>query len=344
MSSDLPLFPSTIVGSYPQPDWLIDRGNLKKQFPPRTRARELWRIDEAYLDAAQDDATRLAILDQERAGLDIVTDGEIRRESYSNHFATALAGVDLDNPGRALDRSGEEVFVPRISGRIRRKYPVGVDDVKFLRANTDRRIKYTVPGPFTMSQQAQNDFYETDREAALDYAAAVNEEIRDLFAAGADVVQLDEPYMQARPEAARDYGVEALNRAFDGVDGTTCVHICFGYAALIHERPEGYSFLPELAKTGCNQVSIETGQSNLDCEVLESLGDKHILLGVLDLSTDDVESVETIKARVHRALEHVAPERILLAPDCGMKYLSRDAAFGKLSNLAEAGRQLRAEV
>lgn len=344
MSSDLPLFPSTIVGSYPQPDWLIDRGKLKKQFPPRTRAQELWRIDEAYLDAAQDDATRLAILDQEQAGLDIVTDGEIRRESYSNHFATALAGVDLDNPGRALDRSGEEVFVPRIAGRIRRRYPVGVDDVKFLRANTDRLVKYTVPGPFTMSQQAQNDFYATDREAALDYAAAVNEEIKDLFAAGADVVQLDEPYMQARPEAAREYGVEALNRAFDGVDGTTCVHICFGYAALIHERPEGYSFLPELAKTGCSQVSIETGQSNLDCAVLEHLGDKRILLGVLDLSTEDVESVDTIKARVRRALDHVAPERILLAPDCGMKYLSRDSAFGKLSNLAEAGRQLRAEI
>jgi 5-methyltetrahydropteroyltriglutamate--homocysteine methyltransferase len=244
MSSDLPLFPSTIVGSYPQPDWLIDRGKLVKQFPPRTRARELWRIDEEYLDAAQDDATRLAILDQERAGLDIVTDGEIRRESYSNHFATALSGVDLDNPGKALDRSGEAVYVPRITGRIRRKYPVGVGDVKFLRANTDRFVKYTVPGPFTMSQQAQNDYYATDREAALDYAAAVNEEIRDLFAAGADVVQLDEPYMQARPDAAREYGVEALNRALDGIDGTTCVHICFGYAALIHERPEGYSLLP----------------------------------------------------------------------------------------------------
>ena len=343
MNKELPLFPSTIVGSYPQPDWLIDREKLAKQFPPRTRAKELWRIDPGYLGAAQDDATRLAILDQERAGLDIVSDGEIRRESYSNHFATALDGVDLDNPGQALDRSGEPVYVPRIVGPIRRKHPVGTADVKFLRANTDRRIKFTVPGPFTMSQQAQNEFYETEREAALDYAAAVNEEIRDLFAAGADVVQLDEPYMQARPEKAREYGVEALNRALEGISGTTCIHICFGYAALIHERPEGYSFLPELSATSCNQVSIETGQSGLDCEVLASLPDKHVLLGVLDLSTDDVETVETIKERVRRALEYAKPERLLLAPDCGMKYLSREAAFGKLKNMAEAGRQLRRE-
>lgn len=344
MTSTLPLFPCTIVGSYPQPDWLIDRQKLSKQFPPRTRALELWRVDQDYLQAAQNDATRLAILDQERAGLDIVTDGEIRRESYSNHFATALDGVDLDNPGKALDRSGEPVFVPRIVGPIRRKYPVGIDDLKFLRANTDRRVKFTVPGPFTMSQQAQNDFYATDREAALDYATAVNEEIKDLFAAGADVVQLDEPYMQARPEKAREYGVEALNRALDGVSGTTCVHICFGYAALIHERPEGYSFLPELSNTTCQQVSIETGQSNLDCKILESLDNKYILLGVLDLSTDDVESVDTIKQRVRRAMEHADPARLLLAPDCGMKYLSRDAALGKLTNMAEAARQLRKEL
>ena len=341
MPRDLPLFPATIVGSYPQPDWLIDRNKLKKQFPPRTRAKALWRIDEALLEAAQNDATRLAILDQERAGLDIVTDGEIRRESYSNHFATALDGVDTDNPGTALDRSGEPVFVPRIVGRIRRKYAVGVEDVKFLRENTDRFIKFTVPGPFTMSQQAQNDYYDSDAEAALDYAKAVNEEIRDLFAAGADVVQLDEPYMQARPEKAREYGVEALNRALDGIDGTTCIHICFGYAALIHERPEGYSFLPELEKTCCSQVSIETGQSGLDCKVLESLPGKQILLGVLDLSTEEVETVASIKARVERALEYVEPGRILLAPDCGMKYLSRDAAFGKLSAMSQAARELR---
>lgn len=343
MSREIPLFACTIVGSYPQPEWLIDREKLSQQFPPRTRALELWRIDESYLNAAQDDATRLAILDQERAGLDIVSDGEIRRESYSNHFATALDGVDLDNPGKALDRSGEPVFVPRIVGPIRRKRPVGVEDMRFLKANTDRKVKFTVPGPFTMTQQAQNDYYESEREAALDYATAVNEEIADLFAAGADVVQLDEPYMQARPDKARDYGVEALNRALEGIDGVTCIHICFGYAALIHERPEGYSFLPELANTNCHQVSIETGQSNLDCEVLRSLDDKRVLLGVLDLSTDEIETVDTIKKRVRRALEHIEPERILLAPDCGMKYLSRDAAYGKLRNMALAAAQLRVE-
>jgi 5-methyltetrahydropteroyltriglutamate--homocysteine methyltransferase len=343
MSKTLPLFPSTIVGSYPQPEWLIDRDKLKKQFPPRTRALELWRIDADLLDAAQDDATRLAILDQERAGLDIVSDGEIRRESYSNHFATALDGVDLDKPGKALDRSGEPVFVPRITGPVRRKHAVGVSGVKFLRANTDRLIKFTVPGPFTMTQLAQNDYYKDEAEAAMDYAAAVNEEIKDLFAAGADVVQLDEPYMQARPEKAREYGVDALNRALDGIDGKTCIHFCFGYAALIHERPEGYSSLPELSNTCCRQVSIETGQSGLDCKVLESLPDKEILLGVIDLSSNDVESVETIKDRVRRALDYVDAKRIILAPDCGMKYLSREAAFGKLSAMSQAGRELRAE-
>jgi len=340
----LPLLPCTIVGSYPQPDWLIDRKLLSGRFPPRTRAKELWRVDEAFLREAQDDATRLAIRDQELAGLDIVSDGEIRRESYSNHFATALDGVDLENPGKALDRSGEPVFVPRIVGPIRRRRPVGVEDVKFLRAHTDRGVKFTVPGPFTMAQQAQNDHYPSVREAALDYAAAVNEEIRDLFAAGADVVQIDEPYMQARPEAAREFGVEVLDRALDGIDGTTCVHICFGYAALIHERPEGYSFLPELAGACCNQVSIETGQSNLDCTVLESLGDKTILLGVLDLSSNEVESVEVIKQRVRRALDHVDVSRVILAPDCGMKYLTREAAFGKLAAMARAAAELREEL
>jgi 5-methyltetrahydropteroyltriglutamate--homocysteine methyltransferase len=344
MANELPLFPCTIVGSYPQPDWLIDREALSKQFPPRTRAAKLWRIDPGHLAAAQDDATRLAILDQERAGLDIVSDGEIRRESYSNHFATALDGIDLDNPGKALDRSGEPVFVPRITGPIRRRHPVGVENVKFLKRNTSRRIKFTVPGPFTMTQQAQNDYYGSEAAASLDYAAAVNEEIRDLFAAGADVVQLDEPYMQARPDKAREYGLTALERALEGIRGRTCVHICFGYAALIHERPEGYSFLPELDATPCRQVSIETGQSRLDCSVLESLADKEILLGVLDLSSNEVESVETIKARVRRGLEHVAAERIILAPDCGMKYLSREAAYGKLSAMVQAARELREEA
>jgi len=341
--SELPLFPCTIVGSYPQPDWLIDRASLSKQFPPRTRAKELWRIDEEWLADAQRDATRLAILDQERAGLDVVTDGEICRESYSNHFATSLDGLDLDNPGEALDRSGEPVYVPRIVGPIKRRHAIGTGDVEFLKAATDRRIKITVPGAFTMQQQAQNDYYASDREAALAYAAAINEEIKDLFAAGADVVQMDEPYMQARPAKAREYGVEVLNRALDGVEGRTCLHICFGYAALIHERPEGYSFLPELAGTSCGQVSIETGQSGLDCSVLETLPDKDILLGVLDLSTNEVESVATIKERVRRALPHVDKERIFLAPDCGMKYLTREAAFGKLQTMCAAARELREE-
>jgi 5-methyltetrahydropteroyltriglutamate--homocysteine methyltransferase len=340
---NLPLFPCTIVGSLPQPEWLIDRAKLAGQFPPRTRAKELWRVQGAYLQEAQRDATRLAVAAQEAAGLDIIGDGEIARESYSNHFATALDGIDLDNPGKALDRSGEPVYVPRITGPIRRRHAVGVEDVRFLRSLTDRPIKFTVPGPFTMSQQAQDDHYGSRGAAAMDYAAAVNAEVRDLLAAGADVVQLDEPYMQARPEAAREYGLEALNRALEGVGGRTCVHICFGYAALIHARPEGYSYLPELAGACCDQVSIETAQSNLDCSVLDHLPDKDILLGVLDLSTPEVEDVATITQRVRRALDHVNPRRVVLAPDCGMKYLSPEAAYGKLANMVAAARDLREE-
>ena len=336
------LFPTTLVGSYPQPDWLIDRKKLAGRFPPRVRARELWRVPEPYLAEAQDDATRLAIEAQEAAGLDIVTDGEIRRESYSNRFATALEGVDIENPGSALDRSGHPNPVPRVVGRIRRKHPVEVQDLLFLKKHTSKKTKITVPGPFTMSQQAQNDAYETEEELALDYAAAVNEEIKDLFAAGADVVQIDEPYMQARPEKARQYGVAALTRALDGVTGTTAVHICFGYAAIIHERPSGYSFLPELAAVPTRQVSIETAQSNLDTSVLASLPGKTVILGVLDLSTHEVESAETVAARIERALPHVPAERIIAAPDCGMKYLPRDVAFGKMSAMV-AGATLARE-
>src|ERR1700687_4507910 len=261
----LPLLPTSLVGSYAQPDWLIDRKKLAGRFPPRVRARELWRVDPDWLDQAQDDATLVAIRDQERAGLDIITDGEMRRESYSNRFATALEGVDIDNPGTALDRSGHPNPVPRVTGKVRRKHPVEVRDLEFLRANTDRMIKITVPGPFTMSQQAQNDFYKDEQEMVFDYAAAVNAEIKDLFAAGADVVQIDDPYMQARPEKARKFGLAGLNAALDGVNGTTAVHICFGYAAIIHVRPEGYSFLPELADSPVEQVSIETAASQLDC-------------------------------------------------------------------------------
>lgn len=337
------LFPTTIVGSFPQPDWLIDRAKLAGRFPPRVRARELWRIAPQYLEEAQDDATLLAIRAQEEAGLDIVSDGEIRRESYSNRFATALDGVDLDHPGSALDRSGHANPVPRIVGRIRRRHAVEVRDLKFLRAHTDREVKITVPGPFTMLQQAQNDFYASEEEAAMDYAAAVNEEIRDLFAAGADVVQIDEPYMQARPAKAREYGLKALNRALDGISGTTAVHICFGYAAIIHERPSGYSFLPELAQCSCRQVSIETAQSHLDCAALQALDGKRVMVGCIDLSDPAVESVDTIVERIRRALPYVKPENVILAPDCGMKYLAREVAVGKLRAMVEAAKRLREE-
>jgi 5-methyltetrahydropteroyltriglutamate--homocysteine methyltransferase len=337
------LFPTTLVGSYPQPEWLIDRAKLAGRFPPRVRARELWRVAEPYLAEAQDDATIMAIKAQEEAGLDIVTDGEIRRESYSNRFATALEGVDIDNPGTALDRSGHPNPVPRVVGKIRRRRPVEVEDLKFLRRHTTRMVKITVPGPFTMSQQAQNAFYPSEEEAAMDYAAAVNEEIRDLFAAGADVVQIDEPYMQARPEKARQYGLKALNRALDGITGTTAVHICFGYAAIIHTRPSGYSFLPELADCGCKQVSIETAQSNLDCAVLTKLAGKKVMVGCINLEDQNVETPATVVARIKRALPYVKKEDVILAPDCGMKYLPRDVAFGKMKAMVEAARILRAE-
>ena len=340
----LPLLPTSIVGSMPQPDWLIDRDRLSHRFPPRVRARELWRPAPEFLREAQDDATLLAIAAQEQAGLDILTDGEIRRESYSNHFATALDGVDIDNPGEALDRSGHPNPVPRVAGPIHRPGPVEAADVEFLRRHTDRVIKATVPGPFTMSQQAQDDHYHNPRDVALAYAEAVNAEIHDLFSAGADIVQIDEPYMQARPDPAREYGVEALNRALDAAPGTTAVHICFGYAAIIHERPAGYSFLPELEGCNCDQVSIETAQSQLDVSVLAELPSKSIILGVLDLSTPEVESADLVADRVRRALDVVGPERVILATDCGMKYLPRSAAQGKLAAMTEAARKLRAEV
>ena len=338
------LFPTSLVGSYPQPDWLIDRERLAHRFPPRVRALELWRVDPAYLEQAQQDATLLAIRAQEDAGLDIITDGEMRRESYSNRFATALDGVDIDNPGTALDRSGHPNPVPRIVGPIRRRHPVEVDDLKFLRAHTDRTVKITVPGPFTMAQQAQNDYYPNREAAAFGYAEAVNDEVRDLFEAGADIVQLDEPYLQARPEEARSYGVAVLNRALQGITGTTAVHVCFGYAAIIHDRPEGYSFLPELAAARCDQVSIETAQSGLDCSVLAGLDGKTIILGVLDLNDAAVETPAQIADRVRRALPYVPAERLVLAPDCGMKYLPRDSAAGKLAAMAGAAAQLRAEA
>ena len=329
---------TSLVGSYAQPDWLIDRERLRDRFPPRIRATELWRVARGYLEEAQDDATRLAIADQERAGLDIVTDGEMRRESYSNRFATALEGVDVENPGTALDRSGHPNPVPRVVGPVARRHPVQVRDMQFLRTYTSRQTKMTVPGPFTMSQQAQDDYYRAPDALGMAYADAVRAEILDLFEAGADVVQVDEPYMQARPEAARDYGLDVVRRATDGIAGTTAIHICFGYAAIIHDRPSGYSFLPELAATECDQISIETAQSGLALDVLDALTSKTIILGALDLSTDEVEAPETVADRIRRAFPHADPGRLIAAPDCGMKYLPRHAAYGKLEALVAGAR------
>ncbi|QZH76591.1 MAG: 5-methyltetrahydropteroyltriglutamate--homocysteine methyltransferase [Erythrobacter sp.] len=338
------LLPTSLVGSYAQPEWLIDRAKLAGRFPPRTRQKELWRIPEDMLEEAWDDATVYAIHEQERAGLDIITDGEMRRESYSNRFATALDGVDMDNHGTALDRSGEPVPVPRVVGEISRRHAVQVRDVEFLKAHTSKPVKITVPGPFTMSQQAQDDYYGDPEALAVAYGKAVNGEIKDLFAAGADVVQLDEPYMQARPDKARAFGLTALAAALEGVQGTTALHICFGYAHLIHERPEGYSFLPELAAAAVGQISIETAQSNLDTAVLEKLPGKTVILGVLDLSTHEVEAPDVVAARIRRALPHVAPERLVIAPDCGLKYLPREVAFGKMQAMAQGAAIVRGEL
>jgi 5-methyltetrahydropteroyltriglutamate--homocysteine methyltransferase len=338
------LFPTTIVGSYPQPDWLIDRPLLAANTPPRVRMRQLWRVAPEFLEAAQDDATLIAIRDQERAGIDIVTDGEIRRESYFNRFATALDGIDLDNPGTVISRTGKPALVPRVVGRVRRLHPVSVRDVQFLRANTDRQIKITVPGPFTMTELARNDYYTSAAELAMDYAAAVNAEIRDVFAAGADVVQIDEPYMQAHPAEARSYGIRALQRALDGATGTTVVHVCFGYGAMVKGKPARYDFLSELAGTDVRQVSVETAQPVLECSVLGDLAPKTVVLGVLDLSTSDVESPEVVADRIRRALPYVAAERLVVAPDCGMKYLTRDVAFAKLAAMVQGAQLMRLEL
>lgn len=338
------MLPTTLVGSLPQPDWLLNREMLAGNMPPRVRMRDLWRVAPEWLEQAQDDATLLAIRDQERIGIDILTDGEMRRESYSNRFATALEGVDLDNPGTVISRSGQQVLVPRVVGKIRRKHAVEVRDVQFLRANTDRTIKITVPGPFTMAQQAKNDYYPSDEAMALDYAAAVNEEIKDLFAAGADIVQVDEPYMQARPDQARAYGLKAFRRAIEGVEGATAVHICFGYGHIVKGKPAGYAFLEEFADTPVEQVSVETAQPSLDCSVLEKLRGKTIILGVLNLGTQQVESAETVAGRIRRALPYVNPDLLVIAPDCGLKYLPRESALGKLKALVEGAHIVRAEI
>jgi 5-methyltetrahydropteroyltriglutamate--homocysteine methyltransferase len=340
----LPLLPTTVVGSYPQPGWLIDRDKLSARLPPRVRARDIWRVPEPWLEEAQDDATLIAIRDMERAGIDIITDGEMRRESYSNRFATALDGVDLDNPATQVGRTGKANLVPRVVGRIRRREPVEVRDVAFLRRHTNRIVKITLPGPFTLAQQALDDFYGDEEAMAMDYADAVNAEARDLKAAGADIVQLDEPWLQARPDQAKRYGVAAINRALAGVPGPTAVHLCFGYAHVVHDKPSGYSFLPQLADSIADQISIEAAQPKLDLGVLEDLSPKAIILGVISLAGEGVETAEEVAARIRRGLKHVPAARLIPAPDCGMKYLSRGAAFAKLQALAEGAAIVRAEL
>jgi 5-methyltetrahydropteroyltriglutamate--homocysteine methyltransferase len=334
---------TTVVGSYPQPSWLIDRDKLGAKVP-RVRAPEIWRVAKEWLEEAQDDATRLAIRDMELAGVDIISDGEMRRESYSNRFATALEGVDLENPGTTINRSGARSVVPRITGPIRRKRPVEVRDVEFLRAHTAKRIKITLPGPFTMAQQAQDDHYRDEEALAMAYAAAVNEEIRDLKRAGADVVQLDEPWLQARAERAARYGVKAINRALAGIDGTTVVHLCFGYAAAVKDKPSGYSFLEQLAGTSASQISIEAAQPRLDLSIVRALAPKCVMVGVVDLGTAEVETPEAVAQRIRAALEHVPAEKLVVAPDCGMKYLPRAAAFGKLVSLVRGAALVRREL
>ena len=338
------LLPTTVVGSYPQPDWLIDRDNLKGRLPPRVRAREIWRIAPPFLEQAQNDATLLAIRDMERAGIDIITDGEIRRESYSNRFATALSGIDLDNPAAVPGRTGGSVTVPRVVGPIRRLRPVEVRDVEFLRRNTDRTIKITLPGPFTMSRQAKNEYYKDEEELVMDYAAAVNAEIRDLKAAGADVIQLDEPWVQARPEEARRLALPAIDRALEGISGPTALHLCFGYAYVARNKPSGYSFLPELTGTVAEQISIEAAQPKLDLATLDGLADKTVIFGVISMGDPQPETPEIVAVRIRRALEHIPPERLIPAPDCGMKYISRDTAFAKLKALADGAAIVRREL
>ncbi|MFM9967036.1 MAG: uroporphyrinogen decarboxylase family protein [Burkholderiales bacterium] len=338
------LLPTTVVGSYPQPEWLVDRALLTSKMPPRVRAKEIWRIPEQFLEQAQDDATILAIRDMERAGIDIITDGEIRRESYSNRFATALEGIDLERPGETVARTGNKSIVPRVVGKIRRKHAVEMRDVEFLRKNTNRTIKITVPGPFTMAQQTQNDFYKDEEEMAFDYAIALNEELRDLKAAGADVLQIDDPWLQARPEAANRYGVKVINRALQGIPGPTVVHLCFGYAYVVFNKPAGYTFLAQLADCSVEQISIEAAQPNVDFGVLKALSNKKMVLGMISLGDNRIESADEVAARVRNALKHIPAERLILAPDCGMKYLARDVAFGKLKALADGAAIVRREL
>ena len=346
MSLPKHILPTTVVGSYPQPEWLVDRTLLSKSVP-RTRMHEMWRIPEDRLEEAQNDATVVAIRDMERAGIDIVTDGEIRRESYSNRFATALEGIDADNPAMIVARTGNKTTpVPRVVGKVRRARPIELSDMEFLRRNTDRAAKITLPGPFTMSQQAKNEFYKDEEELAMAFAEAVNEEALDLQKAGADVIQLDEPWVRNNPEVAKRYAVKAINRALKGITVPTVVHLCFGYAAVVpgSTKPAGYSFLSELADTTANQISIEAAQPKLDLGVLKDLSSKTIMLGVLDLGNPEIESVETVAGRIRNGLKYVAAERLVPAPDCGMKYMPRHIAFGKLKAMSDAAAIVRKEI
>jgi 5-methyltetrahydropteroyltriglutamate--homocysteine methyltransferase len=338
----LPLLPTTLVGSFPQPDWLIDREKLSKQVP-RVQAN-LWLVKPSELELKQDQATIDAIKDQESVGLDIVTDGEQRRESYSSRFATALAGVDTINHGTTINRMGKPIPVPRVTGKIVRKRPVEVRDMEFLRASTRHPVKMTLPGPFTMTKQAQDDFYKDEAAMAMDYADAVNAEIKDLFAAGADIVQIDEPWMAQYPDKAREYGVKALNRALDGVDGTIAVHLCFGYAAVVKDKSTSYGFLAELEDSKANQVSIEAAQPNLDLAVLREMPSKTIILGVISLGDMNIETPEIVASRIRKAFDYVPPKRVVVAPDCGMKYLPREVALGKLKAMVEGTKIVREEL
>ena len=335
---------TTVVGSYPQPEWLIDRKALASSGPPRIRLSGLWRIPAAHLEEAQDDATLVAIRDMERASVDIITDGEIRRESYSNRFATALEGVDIDRPGEIIGSSGRPTLVPRVVGPIRRVHPVQVRDVQFLRANTDQRIKATLPGPFTMAQQAQNEYYPDRESLAMDYATCVRQEVQALFEAGADVVQLDEPWVRTAPDEARAYGINAINKALEGITGTTAVHICFGYAAMVQGKPGRYAFLSELENSVVQQVSFEAAQPRLDLTVLQEFPTKTVILGVVDLSDRRIEAPESIAARLREALRYVPPERLMVAPDCGMKYLPRTVAYQKLRAMTLGAAIVRASL
>jgi 5-methyltetrahydropteroyltriglutamate--homocysteine methyltransferase len=339
------LLPTTLVGSYPQPDWLIDRQRLMGIVPPRSRASDLWRINEPWLEQAQDDATVLAIRDQERAGIDVVTDGEVRRESYSNRFATALEGIDNDNPIQIPGRTpGRLQTVSRVVGKIRRRHAVQVRDVEFLRASTDLPIRITIPGPFTMTQQLYDEHYKDEAALAMDCAAALHDELRDMFAAGADVVQLDEPFLQAQPEKAERFGVDAINRAVGGLKGRTALHLCFGYGSMVKKKPSGYSFLEQLESTKVDEISIETAQPNLDCSVLAKLSNKTIILGVIDLSSSTVETAQTVAERIERALPYISPDRVIVAPDCGMKYLTRDVAFAKMKAMVDGAAIVRKKL